>query len=202
MRVVKEKETSMKYGYLRTSTRKQNLHRQTDGLKARCDTLHIEKGVSATAKTRPVFEQLMRDMKQGDSLVVWDLDRAFRSTIDALITAKDLRRRGIAFQVVSMNIDTTTPHGMYAYTIWAAGCELERAVLIERTRQGLAAAKRRGTRLGRKPKLKPWQIAQIKRFMHEKPHLSRTAIARHYRVSTQTIRRALQGYSDMKGATA
>ncbi len=180
----------MKYGYLRKSTKKQRLSRQIDGLKGLCDQLHIE-SASAVARQRPVFEALMQTMKSGDTFIVWDLDRAFRSAIDALVTAKDLQARGIAFQVVGMKIDTTTPQGMYVYTIWAAGCEYERAILIQRTRQGLAAAKRRGKRLGRKPKLKPWQVVQIQSCIQQHPHVDRKVIARHYRVSLQTIRRAL-----------
>lgn len=185
-------QTYRRYGYLRTSTKRQKIRRQVDGLKSLCDKLLIEKGVSATAKQRPVFDRLMQKLQSGDTLVVWDLDRAFRSAIDALVTAKDLQTRSIGFQIVTMNIDTTTPQGLYAYTIWAAGCEYERALLIQRTRQGLAAAKKRGVKLGRKPKLTKKQILTIRQTLKANPSLTLTALAKQYGVSRQTIRRVLK----------
>lgn len=75
-------------GYLRVSTEEQKPDRQIDGLTPYCDILYIEK-LSAVAKKRPVFEQILNSLKQGDTLVVWDLDRAFRSTLDALTQTKN-----------------------------------------------------------------------------------------------------------------
>ncbi|GAB4199170.1 MAG: recombinase family protein [Wenzhouxiangellaceae bacterium] len=182
----------MKYGYLRTSTKKQNLNRQMDGLRGLCDQLWVEKGISAAAKTRPVFDRLMQRLAPGDSFIVWDLDRAFRSTIDALLTAKALVRRGIHFQIVTMSIDTATPAGMLTYTVWAASCEYERAMLLQRTRQGIEAARRRGKHLGRKPKLTPAQISCIRRTLEQNPETNRKRLALTYGVSAQTLRRALR----------
>lgn len=181
----------MKYGYLRTSTKKQNLNRQIDGLRDLCDKIWVEKGISAAAKTRPVFDTLMQRLAPGDSFIVWDLDRAFRSTIDALLTAKALVQRGVYFRIVTMNVDTATPAGMLTYTVWAASCEYERAMLLERTRQGIEAARRRGKHLGRKPKLTLAQIAHIRHTLEQNPETNRKRLARTYGVSPQTLRRAL-----------
>jgi len=181
----------MKYGYIRTSTRKQHLRRQKDGLSGLCDALHVEKGRSAVSQVRPVFDALIKKMKSGDTLVVWDLDRAFRSTIEALVTAKDLQKRDIGFEVVGMNIDIATPQGMYMYTIWAAGGEYESAMLHKRTMQGLEAARRCGKRLGRRPKLKPHQIRKIQYQARSQPDFDRKRIANRYHVSPQTIRRVI-----------
>lgn len=181
----------MHHGYLRTSTKTQLLRRQEEGLRSICDQLWVEKGVSAAAKHRPVFDALMHILKKGDTFVVWDLDRAFRSTIDALTTAEMLRKREVALQIVTMQIDTSTPQGKHTYTIWAANCEYERALLIQRTKDGLAAAKKRGTQLGRKPKLSPSQIHQIRQAAKENRPVNKKAVARRYGVSLQTIRRIL-----------
>lgn len=141
-----------KLGYLRVSRADQCVDRQIDGLKALCDEMRIER-VSAASKSRPVFDTLVESLVSGDTLVVWDLDRAFRSTIDAVTQAERLRERGVNFQIVSLNVDTATPDGMLIYTVMAAIAEHERKRLGQRTKEGLAAARKRGQRLGRPPKM-------------------------------------------------
>lgn len=151
-----------KIGYLRVSTEEQRPDRQIDGLENHCDELRIET-VSAVAKTRPVFEKLLLELNAGDTLVVWDLDRAFRSTVDALNHSEDLRRRGVDFHVVTLGADTTTADGRLIYTVLAALAEHERARLSERTKQGLKAALSRGKRLGRPPKMNREQVLYASR---------------------------------------
>jgi len=141
----------MKIGYLRVSTEDQNHQRQIDSLKTVCDALYTET-LSATSKKRPVFEKVLRKLKLGDTLVVHDLDRAFRSTIDALSHAERLRERGVEFQILSLNVDTSTPAGQLVYTVMAAFAQYERQCLSQRTKEGMAAAKRRGKHVGR-----PWK---------------------------------------------
>jgi DNA invertase Pin-like site-specific DNA recombinase len=145
-------------GYLRISTEEQRPDRQIDGLKAICDALHIEI-ISATAKKRLVYDTVIASLKSGDTLVVWDLDRAFRSTVDALLEAEKLRSRGIAFQIVTLNVDTSTPTGELLYTVIAAFAQYERQILIKRTKEGMQAARNRGAAIGRPRKLTPDQIA-------------------------------------------
>lgn len=148
---------SRKVGYLRVSRADQCFDRQIDGLKALCDEMHIEQ-VSAASKSRPVFDRLIAELQAGDSLVVYDLDRAFRSTIDAVTQAERLRQRGVSFQIVTLSVDTSTDDGMLVYTFMAAIAEHERKRLARRTREGLAAARQRGKRLGRPPKLNKRQV--------------------------------------------
>lgn len=138
----------MKIGYLRVSTESQKEDRQEDGLKALCDELYVEK-ISAVSKTRPVYQQVLEKLQPGDTLVVLDIDRAFRSTVDALLEVEKLRRRYIEFHIVNLNVDTATPSGMLIYTVMAAFSQFERQMLIERTKQGMIAAKLRGKRIGR-----------------------------------------------------
>ncbi|MCB0425577.1 MAG: recombinase family protein, partial [Mangrovimonas sp.] len=102
--------------------------------------------------------KVRKRLKEGDTLVVWDLDRAFRSTLEALLEVKKLRERGIEFQIVTLCLDTSTPSGVLCYTVMAAFAEFERTNLIERTKQGMEAARKRGKRIGRPFKLTKKQI--------------------------------------------
>ncbi len=142
----------MKIGYLRVSLENQKEDRQEDGLKGLCDEIYVEK-ISGASKKRPVFQQVVKKLQPGDALVVWDLDRAFRSTVDALLEVEKLRHRGIEFQVVNLNVDTSTPSGELIYTVMAAFAQFERKTLIRRTKEGMASARKRGVHIGRPYKL-------------------------------------------------
>jgi DNA invertase Pin-like site-specific DNA recombinase len=141
----------MKIGYLRVSTLDQNHQRQIDNLKSICDELHTET-ISAIHKKRPVFESIIKKLQAGDTLVVHDLDRAFRSSLDALKQAEQLRKRGVEFQILSLNVDTGTPAGQLVFTVMAAFAQYERQCLSQRTIEGMAAARRRGKHIGRPKK--------------------------------------------------
>ncbi len=157
----------MKIGYLRVSTEEQKPDRQIDALTPICDELHIEK-LSAIAKKRPVYEKIIGSLRSGDVFVIWDLDRAFRSAKDALNELDNLRERGIEIQIASIHIDTSTPHGMLIYTFISGLAEFERRLLSERTKQGLAAARKRGQRLGPPPKMSDAQIRSAMRKIETK----------------------------------
>lgn len=146
-----------KIGYLRVSTGEQRPDRQIDGLRGLCDEYFVET-LSAVSRRRPVYETVIRSLGAGDMLVIWDLDRAFRSAKDALNELDALNKRDIAFMIASLSIDTTTPEGYFVYTIMSGLAEFERRMLSRRTKQGLAAARRRGVRLGRPPKLSDMQL--------------------------------------------
>lgn len=148
-----------KVAYLRVSTDDQSPDRQIDGLKALSDELRTET-LSAVSQSRPVFEEVIAQLQPGDTLVVWDLDRAFRSVIDALFVAESLRERGVHFQIATMSIDTSTEFGELLYTVVAAFAQFERRVLIRRTKEGMAAAKRRGVHVGRPFGMTAEQIAR------------------------------------------
>lgn len=143
--------------YLRVSTADQRPDRQILGLKGMADELHIER-LSAVARVRPVYERVKERLQSGDMLVVWAIDRAFRSAKDAINELDALRSRGIRFQIAALQLDTSTPHGRHQYTVMSANAELERELLIERTREGIAAARARGVRIGRPPKLTDRQL--------------------------------------------
>lgn len=92
-------------GYIRTSTDRQSPARQIDGLRSVCDEVFIEEGVSASSAPRPVYDGLIATLEPGDVLVVWDVDRAYRSVIDALTEVKRLNARGIQFEAMSGEYD-------------------------------------------------------------------------------------------------
>ena len=109
-----------------------------------------------------MFEQILNDLGAGDTLVVWDLDRAFRSTVDAITQAERLHERGIEFQIVTLGVDTATADGKLIFTFIAAMAEHERNRLSERTKEGLHAARKRGAQLGRPRKMSIEQLRQAK----------------------------------------
>lgn len=139
-------------GYLRVSTEEQRPDRQIDGLTELCDEIFVEI-VSAASRDRPIYETVTSHLQTGDALVVWDLDRAYRSSSQALNELERLTARGVAIHIVNLAIDTTTPAGFFVFTMLAALATFERQTLSVRTREGLAAARRRGQVLGRPRKL-------------------------------------------------
>lgn len=177
-------------GYLRVSTEEQRPDRQIEGLQALCDEMHIET-LSAVSCKRPVYEGIKTRLQRGDMLVVWDLDRAYRSARDALNELDALQRRGINFVIANLKLDTTTPEGYYVYTIMSANSEFERRMLSRRTKEGLAAARRQGRRLGRPRKLTLAQIADARVRLQLK-ETTVTALAREYEVGRWTLTRALK----------
>ena len=140
-------------GYARVSLSGMNEARQTDRLNAVCDEVYVEK-VSAAAKSRPVFECVIKQLKPNDTLIVLDLDRAFRSTIDALQTMEGLRQRGVNLRILNLNLDLSTEFGEVVFGILAALAQFERRIISRRTKEGLEAARKRGVRLGRPRKVK------------------------------------------------
>lgn len=180
----------MKIGYLRVSTEEQRPDRQIDALTPICDELHVEK-LSATAKSRPVYERVINSLNSGDIFVIWDLDRAYRSAKDALNELDRLRERGIEIQIASIQVDTSTPHGMLIYTFISGLAEFERRLLSERTKQGLAAARKRGQRLGPPCKMTDAQTRAAKRkIMSKKASLAE--IAALNRVHPSTVIRSIR----------
>jgi DNA invertase Pin-like site-specific DNA recombinase len=178
-----------KIGYLRVSTVDQNPDRQVDGLRDLCDELHVET-LSAVSRRRPVYEAVTAALRAGDIFVIWDLDRAYRSAKDALGELDALQQRGIHFHIAKLSIDTTTPTGRFLYTVMGGLAEFERLTLSQRTREGLLAARRRGSRLGRPPKLDDRQLRLARERLSRGETI--TALARTFGVAPWTMTRALR----------
>ncbi len=175
---------------MRVSTREQCVDRQVDALTSLCDELHVER-LSACNHKRPVYARVMRGLNAGDTLVILDLDRAYRSTVDAITEMEKLKAKGAFLQILNLHLDTSTPSGLLVYTIVAACAAFERQMLSQRTKEGLAAARERGQRLGRPCKLTAAQIAQARRHLLN-PGATLTAIARDYGVAPWTLTRSLR----------
>jgi DNA invertase Pin-like site-specific DNA recombinase len=153
----------MKYGYARTSTDDQTTALQLAALKkARCPHIFEDKGLTGATTKRPALARCLRTLRAGDTLVVWKLDRLGRSLSDLITMLDDFRDRGIRFQSLTEAIDTETPTGRAMWEMIGGLAELERSLITERTRAGVQAAKRRGVKFGRKPKLTPQQIVHAR----------------------------------------
>jgi DNA invertase Pin-like site-specific DNA recombinase len=142
-----------KIGYARVSTLDQNLALQQDALReARCVKIFIEQ-MSGAVTDRPALREALEYARSGDTLIVWKLDRLARSMKQLIETIEMLRSRDIGFRSLTEAIDTTTAQGVLVFHMFSALAEFERALIRERTRAGLMAAKRAGRIGGRPPKM-------------------------------------------------
>lgn len=181
------------YGYARVSTVDQREQLQVDALVQAgvpAETITVEH-VSGTSMARPGLEALLAELKPGDRLTVWRFDRLFRSTRHLLELTDDLRERGIEFRSLRDQVDTATASGRFFFTITAAVATLEADLIRERTQAGLAAARARGTRLGRRPAAGPAQVATIRRFAQE--GMPQARIADSVGISRSSVGRILRG---------
>ena len=141
----------MKIGYARVSTLDQNADLQRDALEdVGCEEVIVDQ-VSGTVATRPGLQKVREKLRNGDTLVVWRLDRFGRSLKDLTEWASWLEEKGVALQSLKEIIDTKTLTGKLTFHLFGALTEFERNLIEERTRSGLAAARARG-RFGGRPK--------------------------------------------------
>jgi len=151
----------MKIGYARVSTADQHLRMQEDALKsAGCDEIYTDV-VSGVKSKRPGLEKALDYLREGDTLVVWKLDRLGRSIQHLIQTITDLQSKGIAFKSLQENMDTSTSGGKLIFHIFSALAEFERELIQERTQAGLKAARARGRMGGRPPLLDNRQINRM-----------------------------------------
>src|SRR6202521_3699923 len=150
----------MKYGYARVSTNEQNPALQLAALKkAGCKTVFKDEGISGATTKRPALTRCLKALEAGDTLIVWKLDRLGRSLGDLIHMLDELRAQEIKFRSLTEAIDTATPTGRAMWQMIGVLAELERSLIVERTRAGVKAAQQRGEKVGRKPKLAAPQIA-------------------------------------------
>lgn len=144
----------MKIGYVRVSTVEQNTARQEALMEQLgVERVYIEKasGKSSKKEDRPVLEEMMNFIREGDILVVESISRFARSTIDLLNLVERLESKGVEFISQKENIDTSTPQGKFMLTVFAALAQLEREQTRQRQAEGIAIAKAQGKYKGRKP---------------------------------------------------
>lgn len=155
----------MLIGYVRVSTNDQNTALQRNALECAGCELIFEDKISGKTSDRPGLKKLLRMLSDGDTLVVWKLDRLGRSMRHLVVLIEDLRQRGVNFRSLTDSIDTSTPMGRFFFHVMGALAEMERELIVERTRAGLAAAREEGRIGGRRPKLSPDQWEQVGRLI-------------------------------------
>ncbi|MBW9111304.1 recombinase family protein [Microbacterium ureisolvens] len=178
-------------GYARVSTTDQDASLQVDALKAAgCYRVFVDT-VSGSIQKRPELDRLLDQVRPGDTIVVWRLDRLGRSIRHLIDQLNDLDAREIGFRSLQETIDTTTPGGRLVFHVFAALAEFERDLIRERTNAGLAAARARGRTGGRPSSLSADQVRSAKR-LYEQREMTVAQIGAVLGVSRTTVYRALQ----------
>lgn len=178
-------------GYARVSTKEQSADSQLDALSAAGVTKTLVEHCSGALANRPKLTALFEDvLRPGDVLVITKLDRLGRSVKDLTALSARLASLGVGLRVLTQGIDTTTPGGRMFFHMLAAVAEFEHDLIVERTKEGLEAARRRGKTGGRKPGMSLTQISQA-RVMIEAGNYTKHEIAETFKVSRATLYRNL-----------
>lgn len=178
-------------GYARVSTVDQNLALQRDALTAAgCERIFADEGVSGSVTARRGLDAAVATLSEGDTLVVWKLDRLGGSLSHLVTLVAELGARGVSFRSLSDPIDTASAGGRLVMHIMGALAEFERGLIVERTQAGIQAAKKRGVHLGRRPSLVPAQVDHARALIErgESPR----SVARTMRVGKSTLYRHLR----------
>lgn len=176
-------------GYARVSTEDQHLEAQTEALKAAgAERIWSEK-VSGAKVQREQLAAMLDQLRDGDVVTVTKYDRLSRSLQDLLTIVEGIREKGAGFRSLAEDIDTTTPAGRLVFHVFASIAQFERERISERTREGLASARKRGRIGGRPPALSAERRAEVRR-MRDEDGRGIAELARLFKVSPNTIRRA------------
>lgn len=183
------KKPTKKVGYARVSTSDQIVDLQVDALRAAgCDEIITETGSGYAVGARPLRDQLLADLREGDTLTIWRLDRIGRSMAEVLQIVDDLTARGVNLVSITDGVDATTSTGRLLLGVLVAAAEYERNLISERTVAGLQAAKSRGERLGRPKALSPRGLDAV--ALMTQAGRTRAEIADALGVGTSTVDRA------------
>lgn len=182
----------MKIGYAWVSTEDQNLDLQTDALnKAGCGKIFTDHGVSGISVNRTGLSQALAAIGAGDVLVIWKLDRLGRSLSFLIELIEKLRNDQAGFKSLSDGINTTTAGGKLVFHILGALAEFERALISERSKAGMRAARKRGKHLGRPARSSQEQISHAARMITEDQETI-SGMAGLLKVDRSTLHRALK----------
>ena len=190
----------MLIGYARVSTQDQSLDLQREALtEAGCQKVFEDK-ISGSRAERPGLAKTLEMLREGDTLVVWKLDRLGRSVKHLVDLASDLGDRGIHFKSLTDYIDTGTPSGRFFFHVMASLAEMERELAIERTRAGLEAARKLGRRGGRKRQMTDSKIESAKKLLAG--GMPPRDVAENLGVSIPTLYRWVPASVDHRSSTA
>ena len=155
----------MLIGYARVSTQDQNLDLQSEALtKAGCEKIFNDK-ISGSRAERPGLTKALEMLREGDTLVVWKLDRLGRSVKNLVDLVGELHQQGIQFKSLTDAIDTGTPSGRFFFHVMASLAEMERELTVERTRAGLEVARQLGRKGGRRRQMTESKIESAKKLL-------------------------------------
>jgi DNA invertase Pin-like site-specific DNA recombinase len=194
----------MKIGYARVSTADQNLDLQLSALKESGCDLILDDRASGAVPGRKGLKKALARCGKGDVLVVWKLDRLGRSLIDLVGIVRKLEDKGAGLKVLTghgATIDTTQPEGRLIFAIFASLAEFERELIRERTVAGMCAARARGVRIGRPPKLTAIQVERAVRAIASGETNWRDAASK-LGVDVTTLRRAVRQHLEVERATS
>jgi DNA invertase Pin-like site-specific DNA recombinase len=184
----------MNIGYARVSTRDQNLELQLDALiKAGCETIYQEK-VSGANASRPELDKLLSQLRAGDTVYIYKLDRLGRSLKHLLQVVGDFQQRGVGLVSLTDAINTTSAQGRLVFNLFASLAEFERELIRERTHAGLASARARGRVGGRQRGLSEAaeRIAIIAETLYREQQLGVNEIAQRLHISKVTLYKYLR----------
>jgi DNA invertase Pin-like site-specific DNA recombinase len=174
-------------GYARVSTQDQNLDLQIDALtKAGCKKVFDDK-ISGSRAERPGLSKVLEMLREGDTLVVWKLDRLGRSVKNLVDLVGELHKQDIQFKSLTDAIDTGTPSGRFFFHVMASLAEMERELTVERTRAGLEVARQLGRKGGRKRQMTDSKIESAKKLLAD--GLPPRDVAKNLGVSIPTLYR-------------
>ena len=179
----------MKIGYARISTKDQDLFLQIDALKdAGCNRIYQEQ-ITGSKKERPELQKMLEQIREGDVIIIWKLDRLARSLKDLVSLVNEIQEKGAGLHSLNDHIDTTTPNGKLTFHLFAALAEFERDIIRERTNAGLAAARARGRKGGRPKGLskKAKHTAIIAERLYLEGELSIREICEQLSISKMTL---------------
>jgi len=181
------------FGYGRVSTQQQNLDSQVDaliGVGVAPDDVYLEK-FTGTKANRPVWDHVLELLREGDTLVVTRLDRLARSMKDLVEIGSRLKDKGVILVVTEQGMNTSTLEGRLLFNLLGAIAEFEHDLIVARTKDGLAAARARGRKGGRKAVLSKRADAEIRK-RYDEGELTVSQIAEMFRVSRPTVYRSLE----------
>ena len=191
----------MKIGYARVSTSDQNLDLQSRSLTEYGCTIIYQEKISGKNTDRPELKKLLKNLKKGDQVVVWKLDRLGRSLRDLVDLVALFNDKEVNFISLHDHIDTTTATGRFTFNIFASLAEFEREIIRERTKAGLDAARARGRKGGRPKGLSPenLQLALTALDLHDTGKYAISEIANRLQMPIATCYRYIKHVKEAKG---
>ncbi|CAK3384730.1 Serine recombinase PinE [Vibrio crassostreae] len=186
----------MLIGYARVSTSDQNSEGQeTTLLNYGCERIFVESASGKDSKSRPELQRMLDTLRSNDIVVVQRLDRLGRSLKDLIELLDNFKESGVRFVSIHDGIDTTTATGELIFHVIGAIAQFERRLISDRTKTGLAAARARGRKGGRRPSMSKSDTRDANAMLLD-PKVTKVEVAKHFGVSRPTLNKALDSLKD------